>query len=346
MVRQDFEKIYTDLKTPQKAALLLIALGQESATQIMRYMKPDELKAISYWITQMKHVPQELTEKVVKEFYERLMRKSSLSSMGGQDYLLGVLIGMMGETKAKEVLEDLNNREESEIFKVLKKVEPKKLAAYLKKESPQSIAVMLAHIEPDRSGDIITYLPEELQVNVVTALASLEEADPDIVFAMENALTQDIGSLASSEKGKKIGGKEGVASILNRMSDEASKIIMDKLSEDHFDLASDIKDLMFVFEDVVLLDDKSTQTLVKEIDQSDLIMALKGASDAVKEKFFTNISKRQAESINDELSFMGAVKGSVVKESQKRIVSTVRKLDEEGKVFIQSRGGGGDDVFE
>lgn len=329
----------------QKAALLMIALGQRWATEIMRMLRPEEIKKVSYWVTRMDYVPQELTEKVVKEFYERLIRKTSLSSLGGKSYLLDILSGMMGEAKAREMIDDLTNNEEAEVFRILKKVDPKQLAAYLKPEQPQTIALMLSYLDAMRSAMILSEFPQETRTKVIMRLARLEETDPHVIEVMESALNESLGNMAAGHQMKKIGGPKIVAEILNNLHKDVEKDIMDELTEKDFELATEIKELMFVFDDLVLLDDKSIQTVLKEIDQSDLIMALKGSSLAVKDKIFKNISKRQAETIDDELAFLGPVKASTVQSSQMKIVNLIRKLDEEGKILIQGKGSG-DEIIE
>lgn len=328
----------------QKASLLLIALGQKWATEIMRLLKADEVKKISYWITRMDHVPQELTERVIKEFYERLVRKTSLASSGGRDYLLEILSGMMGESRAKEVVDDMAQQEDNDVFAVLRRGEPKQLAAYLKQEQPQTVALMLSHVDPKRAADIIAALPEAMQIEIVMRLAKLEETDPDVVAAMEKTLTQSLGAMTTGKRMQKVGGPKMVAELMNYIPREAEKTLMEKLGEKDFDLANAIKDLMFVFADIVLLDDKSIQAVLKDVDQADLLMAMKGASASVREKVFKNISKRQADTINDELAFMGPVKASVVNEAQTKIINIIRKLDQEGKILIQGKGGS-DDVI-
>lgn len=335
-----FEFNYKDMGDSQKAALLCIALGQKWATAILRLLRPEEVRKVSYWVNQMDYVPQEVTEKVIREFYDRLIKKTSLASMGGTDYLMDVLGGLMGEGKAMDLIDELANSEQTEVFRILRKVEPRHLAAYLNQEQPQTVALMLSYLDPARSSLIISELPSEVQVDVIWRMAKLDEADPDVIAAMERSLNQHLGSMASGKKAKKVGGTKSVAEIMNNLGHEGEKLILEALQEKDFDLATEIKDLMFVFADLVLLDDKSIQTLVKDVDQADLIVALKGAPDPVKEKLFKNISKRQADTINDELSFMGPVKASVVREAQTKIVNLVRKLEEEGKVLIQGKGGG------
>ena len=334
------EENYKGLNTAQKAALLMISLGQKWATEIMRLLREDEVKQISYWISQMEYVSQELTEKVVGEFYQQMSARTSLASVGGRDYLMDVLSGMMGEGRAREVLDELLERDEYEVFRILKQVDPRQLAAYLKQEQPQTVALMLAYLEPMRAGALIAALPEDLQYEIVQRLAGLDATDPDIVSAMEESLTQSLAPVATGKRMKKVGGLKVVAELLNNLPAPLDKTILEKMSEEDFDLAAKIKELMFVFDDLILLDDKSLQTVMKDVEQADLILALKGAKPEVKEKIFSNVSKRQAENINDELAFMGPVKASAVTEAQTKIVSIVRKLDEEGRVLIQGKGGG------
>lgn len=345
MNQAELDEQYAAMSNTQRVALLLIALGQKWATEIMRLLRVDEIKAISFWINNMKYVPQELTERVVQEFYDRLTHKTSLASSGGRDYLIDVLAGMMGEQRAQELADDLMAQEENEVFRILKKVEPKQLAAYLKQEQPQMIALLMSHLEAERSASIITELPEEMQCELVWRLARLEETDPDVIASMERALNESLGGMATGKKAKKMGGPKVVAEILNSLGKGRDKELLEELTERDFDLATEIKDLMFVFADIILLDDKSIQTLMKDVDQADLVLSLKGASDQAKDKIFRNISKRQVDTIVDELSFMGPVKSSTVQGAQQKIVNVIRKLDEEGKILIQGKGGGGDDII-
>ncbi len=340
------EKNLKKLTKPQKAALLLIALGQKWATEAMRHLKADEVQSVSYWINQTQYVPQAITEHVIREFYESLIQKTSLSSIGGKDYLIDVLRGLMGEDKAQEIIDNLMEKDSEGTFKILRRVDPKQVALYLKNEQPQTIALMLAYLEPGRASQIVAALSEEVQAEVIYRLARLEEIDPDVVSHIEESLSDSLGSLASKKVAQKTGGPKAVADILNELDRNLGKDIIDAVSEADYDLASSIKDLMFVFEDIILLDDKSMQTLLKEIDQSDLIISLKGTSDAIKDKVFANLSKRQAETITEELSFLGPMKSSVIHQAHQKIISVIRKLDEEGMILIQGKGGGDDEIVQ
>lgn len=341
----ELEETFKSLSSPQKAALLLIALGQKWATEIMRLMKEDDVKKVSFWINRMNYVPQELTERVIRDFYTKLTKKTSLGSSGGSEYLQNVLAGMMGDTKAHEFVHDLINREEYEVFSILKKVDPKQLAAYLSQENPQTVALMLSYLESPKAAKIIASLPEEMQTDVVMKIAKLEESDPELVTRIESVLADNLKGMALEKDVQKMGGCKMVADLLNSIGAPLDKAILEHITEEDFDLATSIKDLMFVFDDIVLLDDKSIQTLLKDVENDDLVLALKGANAEVKEKLFRNISKRQVEMISDELAFMGAVKASVVQSSQQKIVNIIRKLDEEGQILIQGKGGGGDEIF-
>ncbi|MFT4551630.1 MAG: flagellar motor switch protein FliG [Chlamydiales bacterium] len=345
MQNDKIEEQFKALGSPQKAALLLIALGQKWATEIMRLMKEEDVKKVAFWINRMSYVPQELTERVVREFYSKLTKKTSLGSSGGSEYLQTVLSGMMGESKASDFVHNLINKEEYEIFSVLKKVDPKQLAAYLQQENSQTVALMLSYLDSERISKIIASLPEEMQTEVIMKIAKLEESDPELVPRIEAVLAENLKGLALEKDVQKMGGHKMVADILNSIGAPLDKAILEQITEEDFDLATAIKDLMFVFDDILLLDDKSIQTVLKEVDNEDLVVSLKGANEEVREKIFRNISKRQVEMISDELAFMGAVKASVVQGSQTKIVNIIRRLDEEGQVLIQGKGGGGDEIF-
>jgi flagellar motor switch protein FliG len=341
MRNKDMDMMYKQLSSPQKTALLLISLGHKWATEILRLMKENEVRKVSFWINRMSYVPQELTERVVRDFYAKLMKKTSLGTTGGEEYLFNILSGIMGEDNASKLVQELVAKEEYEAFSLLKKIDVKQLAAYLKQETPQTIALMLSYIDPQRSANIVSSLPTELQTDVIMKIAKMEETDPDIVSRIEGVLSENLASFEI----KQVGGRKMVADILNTIGRGLEKTILEQLTEKDFELATEIKDLMFVFDDIVLLDDKSIQKVLKEIEQDDLIVALKGANEEVKDKVFKNISKRQTELIADELAFLGAVKASVVQGAQQKIVNVIRRLDEEGQILIQGKGGGGDEVF-
>ena len=165
----------------------------------MRLLKEEDVKKISYWVSQMKYVPPEVTEKAIKEFYGRLVNKISLASSGGQDYLFDVLVGLMGESRAKELVEDVSSREEHEVFNILKKVDPRQLAAYFKQERPQTVALMMSYVDPKRAAAIIAALPGRLQAEVIMCMAKMEETDPEVVEAMEKALVSNLGAIATGQ---------------------------------------------------------------------------------------------------------------------------------------------------
>ena len=271
MAERDINALYQSFNCSQKAALLMIALGQKWATEILRLLKEEDVRSISYWISNLKHVPRELTEKVIKDFYARLSNNSSVAVSGGRDYLYNVLMGIMGEAKARELVEELSTQEEYEVFRILKKIDPSQLAAYFKNERPQTIALMMGYLDAGKAGAIIQSFDEDLQKDVVMCLAKMEDSDPEIVEAMEQALAESIGRMASDRSMRKVGGNQVVADILNNMTGGSEKQVLDKISDEDFDLAASIKDLMFVFNDIVLLDDKSIQTVLKEVEQDDLL---------------------------------------------------------------------------
>lgn len=342
MKKEEVEDIYKGLNPAQKTAFLLITLGQKWATEVMRFLKEDEVKQISYWINQMHYVPQEINEKIVKEFYSKLVNKASLGSSGGKDYLFDILTNIMGDDKAIELIDDLGQSEESDVFRVLRKIEPSQLAAYLVQEQPQTVALMLSYLQPKRAASIIKELPDEMKIEVMYQMSKLQGTDPDVIETMDEALKVNLGAVADGKQMEIVGGVKVVAEILNNLDQVSNKLIMSEINDRDLDLAVEIKELLFVFDDIATLDDKSVQLVLKEVPSEDLLIALKGANAAVKEIIFRNMSKRGAEGIQDELAFMGPVKGSTVTEVQKKIVNIIRKLEEEGKVYIQK--GGEDDV--
>lgn len=344
----EIEKMYKGFSHTQRGALLLIALGKKWATELMRFMKKEEVRTLAYWINQMGYVPQEITERVVKDFYDQLMKKSSLSSSGGREYLLSVLGGMMPESEAKELLEQIKERvatEDNEVFHILKRIDPEKLAAYFKHEPPQIVALMLSHLSTSRSTQIIGFLPEQMQTEVIMRIANMNDIDSEVVAAVEEKLISNLNSLVKKDQGEKIvreNGRKEAAAILNCLSKERSKTIMNNIIEKDFDLSTSIKEWMITFEDLKLLDGPAVQKVLSKTNKSELVLAMKGADEETLQIIYANMSKGQRKSIQDELGFMGPIKASVVREAQQKVVATMRELEEEGTITIAGKGGGED----
>ncbi len=328
-----------DLTPAQKAAILTIVLGEDLSAAILSRLPKQDIELISKEIAFMKTVDPNIIREVVNEFYNMLKAKEFMS-VGGMEYAKELLIKTLGPEEARKVIDKLMKIMESSYgFEYLENVDPKQLVKFIQNEHPQTIAIILAHLDQSTASEVLSLLPKELQSDVTLRMASLENVSPLVIKHVSEILESKMENVSGSNI--ELGGVRKVSEIINRMGRVESKSLIDSIAEHNPDLASQIRDMMFVFEDILKLNDSDIQELLKHIDKKDLIMALKGSSEELKEKFFSNMSSRAADTLKEELEFLGAVKVKDVEKAQKIIVDIVRKLDEEGVISI---GGGGEEV--
>ncbi len=332
-------KSVEDLTPAQKAAILTIVLGEELSAAVLSRLPKQDIELISKEIAFMKTVDPGIIREVVNEFYNMLKAKEFMS-VGGMEYAKELLIKTLGPEEARKVIDKLMKIMESSYgFEYLENVDPKQLVKFIQNEHPQTIAIILAHLDQSTASEVLSLLPKELQSDVTLRMASLENVSPLVIKHVSEILESKMENVSGSNI--ELGGVRKVSEIINRMGRVESKSLIDSIAEHNPDLASQIRDMMFVFEDILKLNDSDIQELLKHIDKKDLIMALKGSSEELKEKFFSNMSSRAADTLKEELEFLGAVKVKDVEKAQKIIVDIVRKLDEEGVISI---GGGGEEV--
>ena len=327
----------SELSGPMKAAIVMVALGPEASSQIFRNLDEGEVERLSTEIARLDNVSNETREAVVGEFHTLAIAHQYVSQ-GGLDYAREILENALGSRKAKEILEKVQQTIRTTGFNLLENVDPKQLVNFIQKEHPQTIALLLAHMEPKNAAPVISSLPQEMQVDVTTRIATMESISPDTLDQVEEVLVSQIKSLFGGDVSE-IGGVKAVAEMLNCVDRGAEKNILGNLERENPELATEIKNLMFVFEDVLLLDDRSMQRVLKEVDTKDLSIALKGASEELQEKFFRNMSARAAEMIREEMEYTGPIRLKDVEEVQQRIVDAIRRLEEEGEIIISGRGG-------
>ncbi len=325
------------LPGPQKAAIVMVALGSEASSQIFKNLDEPEVEMLSTEIAKLNNVPPDIREAVLEEFHNLAMA-SQYISQGGIDYAREVLESALGSRKAKEILEKIQQTIRTTGFNLLENVDPKQLVNFIQKEHPQTIALLLAHMDAPNAAAIVSALPQELQVDVATRIATMESISPDTLAQVEEVLAGQMKSLFGGDVSQ-VGGVKAVAEMLNNVDRGAEKNILGNLERENPELATEIKNLMFVFEDVLLLDDRAMQRVLKEIDTKELSMALKGASEELQTKFFKNMSSRAAEMIKEEMEIMGPVRLKDVEDVQQRIVDVVRRLEEDGEIIISGRGG-------
>ncbi|MBF0431304.1 MAG: flagellar motor switch protein FliG [Fibrobacteria bacterium] len=326
-----------DISGRKKAAIVLVALGTEASAQILKHLDDGEVEAITTEISTIEGVTPVMREAVLEEFHQMALAQQFISQ-GGVDYAQEVLEQAVGPRKAREILERVQNAIRTTGFNLLEGVDPSQLVTFIQKEHPQTIALLLAHIDAQHAAPILSALPQEVQVDVATRIATMESISPEVLRQVEGVLSQTIRNLFGGDVSE-IGGVKSVAEILNFADRGSEKNILGNLERENPELATEIKNLMFVFEDIMLLDDRSMQRLMKEIDTKELGLALKGAPDDTQDKFFKNMSSRASEMIKDDMEFMGPVRIKDVEEAQQAIVDVVRRLEDDGEIVISGRGG-------
>ncbi len=328
---------YDQLNPVQKAAIALIAFGTEVSAEVLKALSDQELERLTIEIANMRDVPGEVEERVVQECYEVFLAREYIST-GGIDYARQLLEKAVGATRAVDIIKRLESSLVTSGFNLLKGIDPKQLVNYIQNEHPQTIALILTQLTAQQAAGVMTELAPELQSEVALRVATMEKISPEILKEIESTLDQHFSGSVFRES-KQSGGAKALADILNLVETSAEKHILQTLEADNPDLAAEIKNMMFVFEDIVLLDDRSIQRLLKEIETKDIAIALKAASEDVKSKIYTNVSERVATMIKEEIEFMGPMRLSDVEAAQQRIVEVIRRLEEEGQIVISGRGG-------
>ncbi len=334
MVRGPKDK--SQLTGRKKAAILMISLGPDVSADIYRCLSDEEIEQITLEVANLGSVPEELTTQVIEEFYHTAMAKQYISQ-GGISTAREILEKALGPGKAMEVIERLQGMLQGTPFDFLKKVDAGQLVNFIQNEHPQTVALVLAHLEYDQSAVILSALTPEMQTEVSLRIATMDQTSPEVISEVERVLEQKIATVMSQELSA-AGGIEDLAELLNRVDRATEKSILETLEEENQELAVEIKKLMFTFDDVSLLDDRAIQKVLNEVDNNDLPVALKGANEEVKTKIFNNVSSRKAESIREDMEFMGPVRVKQVEEAQQKIVAVIRRLEDSDEIVI-NRGG-------
>jgi flagellar motor switch protein FliG len=328
------------LSGTQKAAVLMVTLGDETASNIFKYLEEDEIQTISREIAITKHVQPETAEEVMEEFHTMTQARSYISQ-GGIEYAKKLLIKSVGPEVARKIIDRLVKALESSAgFTSLERANPQQLSKFIQNEHPQTIALILAHLNASQAAELISSLPEALRSDVAMRMASLQEISPEVVRRISLILEQKLEALGSFAT-EAYGGVRAVAELFNRMDRNTGRAVLEKIETENPQLAASIRDLMFVFDDILLIDDNGITEILKRADKKTLTIALKGTSEELQNQFFRNMSSRAVELMKEEMEFMGPVKLKDVEKSQHEVVEIVRQLEEEGVISIG--GGGGED---
>ena len=326
-----------DINGLQKAAILLIALGPERSAGIFKHLKEDEIEELTLEIANTRNVTPQLKEEVINEFYEVCLAQQYIAE-GGITYAKELLEKAMGTEKAMEVIGKLTASLQVKPFEFVRKTDASQLLNFIQDEHPQTIALILSYLSAAQSALIISALPPDRQADVARRIAVMDRTSPDIIKEVERVLETKLASLVNQDY-TIIGGVDAVVEILNTVDRGTEKHIMETLEIEEPELADEIRKKMFVFEDILLLDDRAIQRVLRDVANDDLAIALKSANEQVQNAIFNNMSKRLAIMIKEDMDFMGPVRMKDVEEAQQKIVNIIRKLEDAGEIII-SRGGG------
>ncbi len=321
----------------QKAAMLIISLGPEKSASIMQHLSDEEIEQITLEIANVRTIKAEDLDKVLEEF-SQLYMASQYISQGGVDYAKQVLEKALGNEKALFIINRLSSNLQIKPFDFLRKADPSQLLNFIQGEHPQTIALIVSYLDPQQSAAILSALPAETQADVARRIAIMDRTSPEIIKEVESILERKITSIGTQDY-TSAGGIKSIVNILNQVDRSTEKTIMETLDLQDPDLAEEIKKLMFVFEDIIRLDDRSIQLVLREVDSKDMALAIKGSSDEVGEKIKHNMSKRAAKMLEEDIEFLGPVRLRDVEDAQQRIVNVIRRLEDSGEIVI-SRGGG------
>ncbi len=316
----------------QKAAILMIALKIDTASEVYKFLDNSELEMISAEISKVKNVSAQQVDGVLLEFYHMVTAREYMLE-GGLDYAHALLEKSFGTTKAVEIIDKVKTLTTLKGFEVLKKADSSQLMNFLNKEHPQTIALILSHLTPSQTADALRELQEPLRTDVVHRIATLGKVSPQTLKQIEKVV-DELAGLSIGQTLSALGGTKSLASILNKMSVTMSKDILDSLLEVDQDVATEVKRLMFLFEDIIHIEDKDIQKILREVDRKDLALSLKVSDERLKQKIFKNMSERGADLLKEELQFMGKVKLKDVEDSQAKIIDVIKNLEETGEITL------------
>jgi len=326
-----------ELDGKQKAAVLMITLGPDVSAAILKHLREDEIDKLTLEIANQRKISQEQKDKILAEFHQMCMAKEYISS-GGLDYAREILEKALGADKAFYIINKLTTSLQIRPFDFARKTDPAQLLNFIQNEHPQTIALITAYLQSDQAASIISALPPDRQVDVARRIATMDRTSPDVIKDVERILERKLSSLVTQDF-TAAGGIDSIVEVLNKVDRTTERTIIENLEIQNPDLAEEIKKRMFVFEDIVGIDDRSLQLVLREIDSKELGLALKAASSEVAEKIYKNMSKRASDMLREEIEFMGPVRIRDVEEAQQKIVNVIRRLEESGEIIV-SRGKG------
>jgi flagellar motor switch protein FliG len=325
------------LTNRKKAAILMVALGPETASNLFQHMTPEEIDMVSLEVARMGRVNSQLRESVIEEFHELCVAQEFIAE-GGMDAAREMLQSAFGDEKAQLIVSRVMQAMQVMPFDFLKKADASQITTFIQNEHPQTIALIIAYLQPAQAAAILSGLPQDLRADVARRLATLDKTPPEVIREVESVLQKKLSSVVSTDF-THAGGVKSLVEVLNYVDRSTEKTIIESLSESNPEIAEEVKKNMFVFEDIILLDDRAIQMVLKEVDTKELAVALKGVGENTQVRIFKNMSERAAAMMKEEMEFMGPVRLKSVEESQQRIVGVIRKLEDAGEIIV-ARGGG------
>lgn len=335
-------KLSQDLTGPQKVAVLLMVLGEDVSSSLLKNMSPAEIRQVGVHMTEIKSVKKEVYEELLQEFNASFYTEGDIN-MSGDAYFKDLVTHSLTGPDGELMLASVQKEKERVPFKSLQEVDPRIVANTITSEHPQTIALILSHLAQPQASKVLALIPEALQLEVIGRIANLETVPEDLIFEVDEALQEGFASMGGEGRQLILGGVEVAAGILNSCDRRTGDRILEELEGQDSDLAEEIRKLMFVFEDLVMLDDKSVRELLKEVNNDDLLLALKTTSDEIRQKIFKNLSQRASQMLEEDLAAMGPVRLSDVEAAQQNVLAAAKKLEQEGKIVLSSGEGG--DVF-
>ncbi|WP_067931408.1 flagellar motor switch protein FliG [Alicyclobacillus kakegawensis] len=330
-----------ELTGKQKAAILLISLGPEVAARVYQQLSEEEIEQLTYEISNLQQVDTDLEERVLQEFHDIAVAKEYILT-GGIEYAREVLERALGREEAERVFHKLTSALQVRPFHQVRRADPQQLATFLQDEHPQTMALVLSYLDPDQAALVISSLPHDQQADVARRIALMNSTSPDVVAEVEQVLENKLAMMTNVDA-QMTGGVDSVVKILNNVDRGTEKSILETLAMQDPELVDNIKQRMFTFDDIVYLDARSIQRVIRDVDPRDLQLALKVAGEQVREVIFNNMSKRMAESFQEEMEYMGPVRLRDVEDAQQRIVGLIRRLEEAGEIIVARAGG--DDII-
>jgi len=325
------------LSGPKKAAMALLSLGVDAAALILKKLTTEEIKELSLQLSNIQSMKKETSDELLQEF-TTLFRSDAGFHMAGEQFVRALLPNVMKVEQAIEVISQIEEEKQKIPFKHLKDIDPKLLAGFIKGEHPQTIAIIISHLDHAKASAVLSFLPEQLQFEIVGRIATLEAVPPDLIQEVDEVLEKELTSMG--KRGQQIGGASVVAEILNHCDRRTGDNILQFLEESDSDLAERVRKLMFVFDDLVHINDQGIRELLKEIRNEELTLALKTASEDLKGKIFKNLSQRAAQMLQEDISMMGPARLSEVEGAQQSILTVARRLEKEGKILLAGKESG------